>query len=161
MPWVGRPKSGSVRPDNYIYCERTFLHGYQFFVVWLKITSSWIRKFVDFVFVPNKICWFYIFNIISFSTGFQNFEKASIHSTNNPHNYVIGSGTWILMCSFSQLFFCIYQLRIGTKSAFEFHNHRSVQISVILSNFKIFKKSSEIILWARTFIAISISIKIY
>jgi hypothetical protein len=27
--------------------------------------------------------------------GFQNFEKASIHSTNNPHNYVVGSGTWI------------------------------------------------------------------
>ena len=25
-----------------------------FFVVWLKITSSWIRKFVDFVFVPKQ-----------------------------------------------------------------------------------------------------------
>jgi hypothetical protein len=34
-------------------------------------------------------------------------------------------------------FFYIYQLRIGTKSAFEFHNHRSVQISVILSNLKL------------------------
>jgi hypothetical protein len=31
------------------------------------------------------------------------------------------------------------QLRIGTKSAFEFHNNRSVQISVILSNLKIKK----------------------
>jgi hypothetical protein len=31
----------------------------------------------------------------------------------------------------------IYQLRIGTKSAFEFHNYRLVQISVILSNLKI------------------------
>ena len=130
------------------------------FMVWLKITSSWIRKFVDFVFVPNKICWYIIFNVISF-TGFQNFEKASKHYINEPYNYVNRSGTCILTCSFSQLFFCIYQLRIGTKSAFEFHNHRSVQISVILSNLKIFKKSSEIILWARTFIAISISIKIY
>jgi hypothetical protein len=45
---------------------------------------------------------------------------------NNPHYYVIVSGTWILMCSFSQFFFCIYQLRIGTKSVFEFHNYRSV-----------------------------------
>ena len=33
-------------------------------------------------------------------------------------------------------FSCIYQLRSGTKSAFEFHNHWSVQISVILSNLK-------------------------
>ena len=41
------------------------------------------------------------------------------------------------MCSFSKLFFYIYQLRIGTKSAFEFHYYRSVQISVILSNLKI------------------------
>jgi hypothetical protein len=78
--------------------------------------------------------------ILYFQHGFQNFKKASIHSTNNPHNYVIGSGTWILMCSFSQYFFCIYQLKIGTKSAFEFHNHRSVYISVILSNLKIKKK---------------------
>jgi hypothetical protein len=65
------------------------------FVVWLKITSSWILCLYQ-----NKICWFYIFNI-SFTAGFQNFEKASIHSTNNPHNYVIGCGTWILMCLFS------------------------------------------------------------
>jgi hypothetical protein len=42
------------------------------------------------------------------------------------------------MCSFSQLFFGINQLRIGTKSAFEFHNHRSVHISVILSNLNFF-----------------------
>jgi hypothetical protein len=47
---------------------------------------------------------------------------------------------WILTCSFSQLFFCIYQLRIGTKTAFVFHNHWSVQISVISSNLKIKKK---------------------
>ena len=47
------------------------------FMVWLKITSSWIRKFVDFVFVPNKICWYIIFNVINF-TGYQTFEKASI-----------------------------------------------------------------------------------
>jgi hypothetical protein len=38
---------------------------------------------------------------------------------------------------FFVLFFCIYQLRIGTKLAFEFHNHRSVHISVTLSNLKI------------------------
>ena len=50
---------------------------------------------------------------------------------------------------FSITFFSIYQLRIGTKSAFEFPNFRSVQISVILSNLKI-KKSSEIILLACT-----------
>ena len=99
----------------YMVLWKYFSSWVYIFVVWLKITSSWIRKFADFVFVPNKICWFYIFNIISFTAGFQNFEKTSIHSTNNPHNYVIGSGTWILMCSFSQLFFCIYQLRIGTK----------------------------------------------
>ena len=50
------------------------------------------------------------------------------HSTNEPYNYVIRSGTWILACSFSQFFFYlhIYQLRIGTKSVFEFHNYRSV-----------------------------------
>jgi len=41
---------------------------------------------------------------------------------------------------FSIIFLYIYQLRIGTKSAFEFHNHRSVHISVILSNLKIKKK---------------------
>jgi hypothetical protein len=39
----------------------------------------------------------------------------------------------------SQLFLLQYQLRIGTKSAFEFHNYRSVQISVILLNLKIKK----------------------
>ena len=94
----------------------------------------------------NKICGFYIFNIISFTAGFQNCEKASIHSTNNPHNYVIGSGMWKLMCSFSQLFFCIYKLRNGTKSAIEFHNRRSVHISIILSNLIFFFKSSEIML---------------
>jgi hypothetical protein len=44
------------------------------------------------------------------------------------------------MCSFSKLFFYIYQLRIGKKSAFESHYYRSVQISVILSNLKIQKK---------------------
>ena len=65
---------------------------------------------------------------------------------------------WILTCSFSQYIFFIYQLRIGTKSAFEFHNYRSVQISVIWSNFHIKTKPSEIILWART---LAISINIY
>ena len=35
------------------------------FVVWLKLTSSWIRKFMDFVFL-SKIKFVYIFNIISF-----------------------------------------------------------------------------------------------
>jgi hypothetical protein len=61
----------------------------------------------------------------------------SRHTTESPFtfntldkravNYVIRSGTWILLvtCSFSQYFFCIYQLRIGTK-VFEFHNYRSV-----------------------------------
>jgi hypothetical protein len=40
---------------------------------------------------------------------------------------------WILMCSFSQLiFFYIYQLRIGTKLAFEFHNYRSVQTRIYI-----------------------------
>jgi hypothetical protein len=36
----------------------------------------------------------------------------------------------------------IYQLRIGTKSAFEIHNYKSVQISVILSknHLKLFYK---------------------
>jgi hypothetical protein len=33
-------------------------------------------------------------------------------------------------------YFLHYQRRIGTKSAFEFHNDRSMQISVILSNLK-------------------------
>ena len=36
------------------------------FVVWLKITNSWIHAFMDFVFVPNKNRWFYILNMIRF-----------------------------------------------------------------------------------------------
>jgi hypothetical protein len=143
----------NVRAHNVISDDVFFLFSNSIkYHWWLKITSSWILCLYQ-----NKICWFYIFNI-SFTAGFQNFEKASIHSTNNPHNYVIGSGTWILMCSFSQLFFCIYQLRIGTKSALEFHNHRSVHISVILSNLKIKKNiSSEISLWARTLAILKLS----
>ena len=45
----------------------------------------------------------------------------------------------------------MYQHRIGKKSAFEFHNYRSVQIGVISSNLKI-KKASEITLRARTLV---------
>ena len=39
---------------------------------------------------------------------------------------------------FISLVFFLYQLRIGTKSAFEFHNYRSEQISLISSNFNYF-----------------------
>ena len=68
----------------------------------------------------------FIFSIYQFS-GYQNFEKASM-----PQNYVIGRVHFLI-------FFYIYQRRIGTKSPFEFHNYRSVQISVISSNLKIKK----------------------
>ena len=58
----------------------------------------------------------------------------------------------------SQLYFSKYQLRIGTKSAFEFHNYRSEQISVISLNLKIKKKAFEITLLGRI---LAISIDIY
>jgi len=47
------------------------------------------------------------------------------------------------MFIFSIIFFYIYQLRIGTKSAFEFHNYRSVQISYFIEFENKKKKSSE------------------
>jgi hypothetical protein len=49
-----------------------------------------------------------------------------------------------LTCSFSQFCFCTYQLRIGIKSVFEFHNYRSVLFHGIWK----LKKTSEITLWA-------------
>ena len=51
------------------------------------------------------------------------------------------------MCSFSKLFFYIYQLRIGTKSVFEFHNYRSVLFHGILK----LKKASEITLYEHVY----------
>jgi hypothetical protein len=38
------------------------------FVVWLKITSSWIRKFVDFVFVPKIKFVDFIFTTVKMNT---------------------------------------------------------------------------------------------
>jgi hypothetical protein len=51
---------------------------------------------------------------------------------------------------FSIIFFCIYQLRIGTKSVFEFHNYRSVLFHGIWK----LKKASEITLcWLHNYTA--------
>jgi hypothetical protein len=73
----------------------------------------------------REIC--YVENINS--TNF--FFGTNTNSTNlRIHELVIFSKTTILF---------IYQLRIGTKSAFEFPNYRSEQISVISLNFKIKK----------------------
>ena len=94
------------------------------FVVWLKSTNSWILCLYQ-----NKIHWFYIFNITSF-TGINTSRKLQY----------IRQMSCRITCSFSKLFYDIYQLRIETKSTFEFHNYRTVQISVILSNLKIKKK---------------------
>jgi hypothetical protein len=68
----------------------------------------------------NKICWFYIFNIISF-TGFQNFEKASIHLNKWAVELCYRKlNVHINVFTFSFFFFYIYQLGIGTKSALNF-----------------------------------------
>jgi hypothetical protein len=41
------------------------------FLVWLKIISSWIRNFVDFVFVPKIKCVVYIFSTYQVSLDLQ------------------------------------------------------------------------------------------
>ena len=126
-------------------------------VVWLRITSTWIRIFVDFVFVPkwNSLILYVqhkkFHGVSKLRYSFNTLDKWAVELCNRKWNVDIN--VFIFSIFF---FFYIYQLRIGTKSAFEFHNYRSVQISVILSNLKI-KKSIWIILWAHT-LAILINI---
>ena len=69
---------------------------------------------------------------------YQQFFQHHICFSIQPPDY---SDPWPRLAHLSSFFLIrlLNQLRIGTKSAFEFHNNRSVQISVILSNSKIKK----------------------
>ena len=101
---------------------------------------------------PNKICWFYICTQIKFVDFiFSTWQVSLGFITSRKLQYIRQMSRRITKSEMERLhflnfFFYLYQLyRIGTKSAFEFHNYRSVQISVILSNLKIKKQHMKLL----------------
>ena len=105
-----------------------FLNFPQMFMAVLKSNSESSGPCIETIINPcNMVLVSLFFLNVVFTLDIQlNPLSHSIHQTNESYNYVIRSGTWILTCPYSQIFFCIYQLKIGTKSVFEFHNYRSV-----------------------------------
>ena len=87
---------------SWLYCESTFLRGYQF---------SWILCLYQ-----NKIRWFYIFNMISF-TGYQNFEKLR-ESLNTLDRWAVKlcNRKWNVRVNINMFCFSIYLffIRIST-----------------------------------------------
>jgi hypothetical protein len=107
------------------------------FVVWLKIHNSTAHLKLSRSYETqwNLLCWKYKIHKFYFGTNTK--------STNlQIHELVIFNQTTKIDTHEEKYFHNIYtdQLRIGTNSYFEFHNYRSVQISVILLNLKIKKK---------------------
>jgi hypothetical protein len=118
------PSSNTVKVFLFVDINfRGFVKNYKF-------VDSYIRGFC----VCTKIKFHWVSKLWE---SFNTLDKWAVELCNRQWNVDIN------VFIFS-IFFYIYQLRIWTKSAFEFHNCRSVQISVILSNLKIKKKSSEV-----------------